>query len=111
MAVTASPWRKQQYCLHACADTLVDVLTVEEMLLYTAELKRPLREGTASKKRAVGALIEDLNLSGCRATRIGNSMHRGISGGQVRTLTDDHTYQDRQGSYRQYGCISGQCTY
>ena len=69
--------------MRARADTLVDVLTVEEMLMYTAELKRPLRERTASKRRAVDALIEDLNLSGCRATRIGNSMHRGISGGQV----------------------------
>ena len=69
--------------MHARADTLVDVLTVEEMLMYTAELKRPLRESTKSKKQAVDALIEDLNLAGCRATRIGNSMHRGISGGQV----------------------------
>jgi ABC-type multidrug transport system ATPase subunit len=69
--------------MHARADTLVDVLTVEEMLMYTAELKRPLRESTKSKKQAVDALVEDLNLAGCRATRIGNSMHRGISGGQV----------------------------
>ena len=65
-------------------DTLVDVLTVEEMLLYTAELKRPLGESTASKREAVLMLIEDLNLTGCKNTRIGNSMHRGISGGQVR---------------------------
>ena len=68
------------------ADTLVDVLTVEEMLMYTAELKRPLKETTASKREAVDTLIEDLNLTGCRKTRIGNSLHRGISGGQVRFL-------------------------
>lgn len=62
----------------------MDVLTVEEMLLYTAQLKRPLREDTASKRAAVDALIRDLGLDGCRNTRIGNAMHRGISGGQVR---------------------------
>ena len=72
------------FCMQ-CADTLVDVLTVEEMLMYTAELKRPLRESTASKRAAVDALIQDLNLGGCRSTRIGNSMHRGISGGQVQS--------------------------
>ena len=71
----------QFWCL--AADTLVDVLTVEEMLLYTAELKRPLRESSASKKHAVNSLVQDLNLSGCRATRIGNSLQPGILGGQV----------------------------
>ena len=57
---------------------------MEEMLLYTAQLKRPLREDTASKRAAVDALIRDLGLDGCRNTRIGNAMHRGISGGQAR---------------------------
>ncbi|CAL8464553.1 g4088 [Coccomyxa elongata] len=64
-------------------DTLVDVLTVEEMLLYTAQLKRPLREDHASKSAAVDTLIHDLGLEGCRNTLIGNSMNRGISGGQA----------------------------
>jgi ABC-type multidrug transport system ATPase subunit len=67
----------------AHADTLVDNLTVYEMLLYTAELKRPLKESSASKREAVDMLIEDLNLGACRSTRIGNRMHRGISGGQA----------------------------
>ncbi len=58
---------------------------MEEMLLYTAELKRPLSESLASKREAVDALIEDLNLGSCRRTRIGNALHRGISGGQART--------------------------
>ena len=67
----------------AAADTLVDVLTVEEMLMYTAELKRPVKEQYSSKKAAVDALINDLGLETCRNVRIGNSMARGISGGQV----------------------------
>ena len=67
----------------AIADTLVDVLTVEEMLMYTAELKRPVKEARASNKAAVDGLIDDLGLETCRNVRIGNSMARGISGGQV----------------------------
>ncbi len=72
------------------ADTLVDVLTVEEMLLYTAQLKRPLREDHASKCAAVDRLIHDLGLEGCRNTLIGNSMNRGISGGQARCHQVSH---------------------
>ena len=51
--------------------------------MYTAELKRPVQEQRASKKAAVDALIDDLGLETCRNVRIGNSMNRGISGGQV----------------------------
>ncbi|CAK0787534.1 hypothetical protein CVIRNUC_010754 [Coccomyxa viridis] len=65
-------------------DTLVDVLTVEEMLMYTAELKRPVKEQHSSKKAAVDALINNLGLETCRNVRIGNSMARGISGGQAK---------------------------
>ena len=51
--------------------------------MYTAELKRPVKEAHSSKKAAVDALIHDLGLETCRNVRIGNSMARGISGGQV----------------------------
>ena len=61
----------------------MDTLTVEEMLLYTAELKRAQREPLARKREAVDVLITDLALETCRHTRIGNAMDRGISGGQV----------------------------
>ncbi|GLI60770.1 hypothetical protein VaNZ11_003002 [Volvox africanus] len=65
-------------------DTLVDTLTVYEMLLYTAELKRPLSEPLASKKEAVESLIARLALEKCRDVRIGTPMKRGISGGQAK---------------------------
>ena len=51
--------------------------------MYTAELKRPMQECRFSKRKAMNALIEDLGLDGCCNTLIGNSMSRGISGGQV----------------------------
>jgi ATP-binding cassette subfamily G (WHITE) protein 2 len=47
-------------------DTLVDSLTVYEMLMYTAELKRPLSEPIASKRAAVERLVAQLALEKCR---------------------------------------------
>jgi hypothetical protein len=48
------------------ADTLLPILTVEEMMLYTAELKRPRSEPLAAKKAAVAQLLEKLALTTCR---------------------------------------------
>ena len=47
-------------------DTLLGILTVYEMLLYTAELKRSIREPLSSKKAAVEDLMDKLALQGCR---------------------------------------------
>ena len=43
-------------------DTLIAALTAREMLLYTAELKRPMRESLVSKETAVDQLLVDLGL-------------------------------------------------
>ena len=48
------------------ADTLVDTLTVEEMLMYTALLKRPLSEPRESKVQEVDRLVTRLALQTCR---------------------------------------------
>jgi ABC-type multidrug transport system ATPase subunit len=65
-------------------DTLLPELTVREMLLYTAELKCPREEPLAAKAERVSQLLEVLALGACAGTHIGDSMARGISGGQVR---------------------------
>ena len=65
-------------------DTLLAELTVREMLLYTAELKCSLAESLAKKKRRVDSLLETLALERCANTMIGDSLARGVSGGQVR---------------------------
>jgi hypothetical protein len=65
---------------HARADTLLDNLTVEEQLMYTAELKNPVRETLASKRAKVDLVLEQLALGGCRRVQIGNALNRGISG-------------------------------
>lgn len=67
-------------------DTLLGILTVEEMLMYTAELKRPITQSHSHKKAAVDELIDLLALDGCRNVLIGSSMTKGISGGQAKRV-------------------------
>ena len=67
-------------------DTLLDILTVEEMLMYTAELKRPMQESKETKQNAVEELIDVLGLESCRSVRIGSPLARGISGGQAKRV-------------------------
>lgn len=63
-----------------CADTLLDNLTVYEMLAYTAELKNPMKEPFEKKRAKVDMVIQQLGLNGCRGVRIGSVLARGISG-------------------------------
>ncbi|KAF5832767.1 P-loop containing nucleoside triphosphate hydrolase protein [Dunaliella salina] len=65
-------------------DTLIGMLTVKEMLLYTAEMKRPVSEPYESKAAAVDDVLEKLALMSCKDTLIGNAMVKGISGGQAK---------------------------
>eukprot|EP00955_Chlamydomonas_euryale_P039691 351487-Chlamydomonas_euryale.AAC.1 len=65
-------------------DTLLGILTVEEMLMYTAELKRSMKEPLSSKKQAVDEIINKLALDSCRDVLIGDQMSKGISGGQAK---------------------------
>lgn len=65
-------------------DTLLDILTVREMLLYTAEMKRPVEEPLSQKEKVVDHYIDVLGLEVCKDTRIGNPLSRGISGGQAK---------------------------
>ncbi|KAG2427597.1 hypothetical protein HXX76_012251 [Chlamydomonas incerta] len=65
-------------------DTLLGDLTVREMLLYTAELKRPTSEPLTEKKEAVDVLLKRLALTPCADVRIGDPLTKGISGGQAK---------------------------
>lgn len=65
-------------------DTLIPVLTVYEMLLYTAELKTPTNVPLQEKKSKVDSLIQQLALQACRNTTIGSSLDRGVSGGELK---------------------------
>ena len=67
-------------------DTLIPALTVYEMLMYTAELKRPLEESAESKEAACEKLLEELGLAAARDVLVGSEMVKGISGGQAKRL-------------------------
>ena len=67
-------------------DTLVAALTAREMLLYTAELKRPMHESLQSKESAVDQLLADLGLWEARDVLVGSPMVKGLSGGQSKRL-------------------------
>ena len=51
--------------------------------MYTAELKCPVNEPKHEKQARVKVLLEELALSDCANTVIGDALARGISGGQV----------------------------
>jgi len=66
-------------------DNLVEDLTVEQMLMYTAELKLP--ELPKDEKEArVEEVIQLLQLQSCRSTIIGGELVKGISGGQKKRV-------------------------
>ncbi|KAI3436016.1 hypothetical protein D9Q98_002073 [Chlorella vulgaris] len=67
-------------------DTLLGSLTVHEMLMYTAELKRPVSEGYQDKLSVVEELIDCLGLTTCRDVKIGSALTKGISGGQSKRV-------------------------
>lgn len=67
-------------------DTLVGELTVEQMLMYTAELKLPRKVSREEKKQRVNEVISKLSLEKCRHTIIGNQLRRGVSGGQAKRV-------------------------
>jgi ABC-type multidrug transport system ATPase subunit len=67
-------------------DTLLPNLTVEEMLSYTAELKRPLSEPFSAKKAVVEKVINELGLASCRDVMCGSAASKGISGGQAKRV-------------------------
>ena len=66
-------------------DNLVEVLTVEQMLMYTAELKLPALTRAQQLERCE-EVISQLRLEDCRKTVIGGELVTGISGGQKKRV-------------------------
>lgn len=65
-------------------DILLPSLTVRETLLYAAELRLPPPTTSDERRRVVEDVILELGLKECANTRIGNSIHKGCSGGEKR---------------------------
>lgn len=65
-------------------DILLPTLTVRETLRYAASLRLPQTVTEEERERVVEEVILELGLKDCANTRIGNSQHRGCSGGEKR---------------------------
>jgi ABC-type multidrug transport system ATPase subunit len=65
-------------------DVLLPTLTVRETLQFAAELRLPPPTSAVERRAIVEELILELGLKECADTRIGNSDHKGCSGGEKR---------------------------
>lgn len=68
-------------------DILLPTLTVRETLRYSADLRLPSSSSSEDRERVVEEVIRELGLKECANTRIGNSQHRGCSGGEKRRVS------------------------
>ncbi|KAL5091533.1 hypothetical protein Trisim1_003135 [Trichoderma cf. simile WF8] len=68
-------------------DILLPTLTVRETLRYSADLRLPSSTSAEDRERIVEEVIRELGLKECANTRIGNSQHRGCSGGEKRRVS------------------------
>ncbi|OAA57750.1 ABC efflux transporter [Cordyceps fumosorosea ARSEF 2679] len=68
-------------------DILLPTLTVRETLRYAADLRLPSTAKRQDRWRIVEEVIRELGLKECADTRIGNSQHRGCSGGEKRRVS------------------------
>ncbi|KAF2272145.1 ABC transporter-like protein [Westerdykella ornata] len=65
-------------------DILLPTLTIRETLRYAADLRLPASIGKKERRQLVEEVIVELGLKEAADTRIGNSEHRGCSGGEKR---------------------------
>eukprot|EP01012_Entosiphon_sulcatum_P063488 TRINITY_DN90_c0_g2_i1.p1 TRINITY_DN90_c0_g2~~TRINITY_DN90_c0_g2_i1.p1 ORF type:complete len:610 (-),score=93.72 TRINITY_DN90_c0_g2_i1:132-1961(-) len=68
-------------------DDLLNVhLSVEETLVYTAHLRLPPTVSKEQKLERVNSVMRQVGIEHCRNTKIGDAMHKGISGGERKRL-------------------------
>ncbi|XP_014679027.1 PREDICTED: ATP-binding cassette sub-family G member 2-like, partial [Priapulus caudatus] len=63
-------------------DVVMGTLSVEENLMFSAQLRLPAHLSKEEKQLRVTRVIDELGLHDCRNTRIGTEFIRGISGGE-----------------------------
>ncbi|KAF8537404.1 P-loop containing nucleoside triphosphate hydrolase protein [Trichophaea hybrida] len=68
-------------------DVLLPTLTVRETLQYSAELRLPSGTTLGERERVVEEVILQLGLKECANTPIGDSAHKGCSGGEKRRVS------------------------
>lgn len=61
-------------------------LTVEEALYFSARLRLPIDFTDQEIAERIAKVLDELGLTGCEKTRIGNAERRGVSGGQRKRV-------------------------
>lgn len=82
-----SPWFNRDSAYVLQDDVHIATLTVEETIKYAAWTRMP--EGTPIEQRdaRVRHLLEMMGLSHVKNSIVGDAMHKGISGGQLKRLS------------------------
>lgn len=68
-------------------DNLMSTMTVRECLTFSANLRLPDAVGSEEKNRRVDQVLADLGIAHLADRKIGDHMHRGISGGEKRRVS------------------------
>ncbi|KAK9448298.1 P-loop containing nucleoside triphosphate hydrolase protein [Limtongia smithiae] len=68
-------------------DILLPSLTCRETLMYSADLRLPSSVSKAERRQLVEEVILELGLKECADTIVGDTMHKGLSGGEKRRLS------------------------
>ena len=63
-------------------DIISGTLTVRENLMFSANVRLPNVVSDTERKARVRKVIDDLGLTACADTRVGNEFLRGVSGGE-----------------------------
>lgn len=68
-------------------DVLIGTLTVRETIMYSARLRVPDAVPEEDRRKMVDRTIQEMGLTECQHTCIGNYFVRGLSGGEKRRLS------------------------
>ncbi|KAG9063751.1 hypothetical protein KI688_003863 [Linnemannia hyalina] len=68
-------------------DDFIETLTVLETLTFAAKMRLPRAMSTKDKLSRVDDVMEELNLTHIKNTKVGGAVIRGISGGEKRRVT------------------------
>ncbi|KAF9582690.1 ATP-binding cassette sub- G member 2 [Lunasporangiospora selenospora] len=68
-------------------DDFIETLTVLETLTFAAKLRLPRTMSNKDKMEKVHAVMQELNLTHIKDTKVGGAVIRGISGGEKRRVT------------------------
>ncbi|KAF9184569.1 hypothetical protein BGZ51_003281 [Haplosporangium sp. Z 767] len=68
-------------------DDFIEILTVMETLTFAAKMRLPRSMSNKDKLARVHAVMQELNLTHIKDTKVGGTVVRGISGGEKRRVT------------------------